>query len=155
MGGLLIRPLISKLPINSCTADHQHRTSSLSSLRSPAETSKTPSGEKKKSTKPGAKDGGRNFVQLPMPFPVPHLCPRAAARPRPARFHPAARGGAERPLVPTQRPLPLVSLQPRGLGVSPFRPFPPLSCDSWSQNSFSRKTNPFNHLFFFNPSITW
>lgn len=58
--------------------------------------------KKKTSTKPGAKDGGRNFVQLPPLFPVPHVAPRAQQhRPCPARSHPApgdagtARGGAE------------------------------------------------------------
>lgn len=65
MGGLLIRPLISKLPINSCTADHQHRTSSLSSLRSPAETSKTPSGEKKRARNPVLKTGAGTLCSSP------------------------------------------------------------------------------------------
>lgn len=145
-GALLIRtPHLQVTDLQSCRGDHQHRTSPHGSLWNPAETRReNTEGKKKKkkktSTKAGAKDGGRNFVQLPPLFPVPHVAPRAQQhRPCPARSHPApgdagtARGGAEQsgPWCPRSALCRGCPQQPQGLRVSPLaalhRPFPPLS----------------------------
>lgn len=115
--------------------------------------------KKKTSTKPGAKDGGRNFVQLRQSHMSPPersstvRVPPGPTQPRGTR---AQRGAERSRAAPGAHAAPFaagVPNGPRGCGYPHSRrftdPFPhsPVAAER-SQKSFSRKTNPLDHLFF-------
>lgn len=162
-GALLIRtPHLQVTDLQSCRGDHQHRTSPHGSLWNPAETRRENTEGKKKqktSTKPGAKDGGRNFVQLRQSHMSPPersstvRVPPGPTQPRGTR---AQRGAERSRAAPGAHAAPFaagVPNGPRGCGYPHSRrftdPFPhsPVAAER-SQKSFSRKTNPLDHLFF-------
>lgn len=164
---MLIRtPHLQVTDLQSCRGDHQHRTSPHGSLWNPAETRReNTEGKKKKKkrarnpvlkTAAGTSCSSLRYSQSHMSPPERSSTVRVPPGPTQPRGTRAQRGAERSRAAPGAHAAPFaagVPNSPRGCGYPHSRrftdPFPhsPVAAER-SQKSFSRKTNPLDHLFF-------